>query len=76
MVMDVICHRFYKRVRLVGRGTIYSELLICSGGVRSILSLPLVVRCLETLDVYICRLSSDPTFATFYFGFTCSFKIL
>ena len=31
-----------------------SELLMCGGGVRSILLLPLVARCLETIDVYVC----------------------
>ena len=33
-------------------GIISSELLICSGDVRSILLLPLVARCIETL--YVC----------------------
>ena len=28
---------------------------MCGGGVRSILLLPLVDRCLETIDVCICR---------------------
>ena len=37
----------------VRRGSISSELLVCGGGVRSILLLPLVARCLETIDVYI-----------------------
>ena len=32
---------------------ISSELLMCGGGVRSILLLPLVARCLETIDVCI-----------------------
>ena len=32
------------------RGSAFSELLMCSGGVRSILSLPLVARCQETID--------------------------
>ena len=40
-------------MRRVRRGSISSELLICGGGVRSILLLPLVVRCLETIDVCI-----------------------
>ena len=31
------------------------ELLMCGGGVRSILLLPLVARCLETIDVWIWR---------------------
>ena len=38
-------------VRRVRRGSISSELLMCGGGVRSILLLPLVARCLETIDV-------------------------
>ena len=33
------------------RGSISSELLMCGGGVRSILLLPLVTRCLEIIDV-------------------------
>ena len=33
-----------------------SELLMCGGGVRSILVLPLVARCLETIDVCIWRM--------------------
>ena len=37
-----------KRVR---RGSHSSELLMCGGGVRNILLLPLVARCLETIDV-------------------------
>ena len=40
-------------VREVRQGIISSELLVCGGGVRSILLLPLVVRCLETIDVCI-----------------------
>ena len=38
------------------RGSISSELLICGGGVRSILLLPPVARCLETIDVCIWRM--------------------
>ena len=34
-------------------GTISSELFMSHGGVRSMLSLPLVARCLETIDVCI-----------------------
>ena len=37
----------------VRRGCLSSELLVCVGGVRSILLLPLVARCLETIDVCI-----------------------
>ena len=40
----------------VGRGRNSSELLMCGGGVRSILLLPLVARCLETIDVCIWRM--------------------
>ena len=35
------------------RGSNSSELLMCGGGVCSILLLPLVARCLETIDVCI-----------------------
>ena len=34
------------------RGSISSELLMCGGGARSVLLLPLVARCLET--IYVC----------------------
>ena len=40
-------------MRRVRRGSISSKLLMCCGGVRSILLLPLVVRCLETIEVCI-----------------------
>ena len=49
----------WARVRRVRRGSISSELLVCGGGVRSILLLPLVARCLETIDVS--PLASDKT---------------
>ena len=39
------------RVRRVRRGSISSELLMCGGGVHSILLLPLVARCIKTIDV-------------------------
>ena len=38
------------------QGRIYSELLIYGGGVRSILLLPLVTRCLVIIDVCISRM--------------------
>ena len=41
------------RVRRVRQGSISSELLMCGGGVRSMLLLPLVARCIETIDVCI-----------------------
>ena len=43
-------------VRRVIRGIISSDLRMCGGGVRSILLLPLVARCLETIDVCIWRM--------------------
>ena len=42
----------WARVRRVMRGSISSELLMCGGGVRSILLLPLVARCLETICIW------------------------
>ena len=51
-----LCVLSWARVRRVSRGSISSELLMCGGGVRSILLLPLVVRCLETIDVCIWRM--------------------
>ena len=43
-------------MRRVRRGSLSSELLVCRGGVRSILLLPLVTRCLETIVVCIWRM--------------------
>ena len=43
-------------VRRVRRGSISSELLMCGGGVRSVLLFPLVAGCLETIDVCIWRM--------------------
>ena len=43
----------WARVRQVRRGSLSSGLLMCGGGVRSILLLPLVTRCLETIDICI-----------------------
>ena len=45
----------WARVRRVRQGNLSSEQLMCGGGVRCILLLPLVARCLETLDVRIWR---------------------
>ena len=42
-------------MRRVGHGSISSQLLMCGGGLRSILLLPLLARCLETIDVCICH---------------------
>ena len=46
----------WARVRRLRRRIISSELLMCGGGVCSILLLPLVVRCIETIDVCIWRI--------------------
>ena len=43
-------------VRRVIRESMSSELLMCDGGVHSILLLPLVAGCLETIDVCILRM--------------------
>ena len=43
----------WARVRRVIRGSMSSELLMCGGGVCSILLLLLVARCIETIDVCI-----------------------
>ena len=43
-------------MRLVRWGSISSELIMCGGGVRSILLLPLVTRCLDTMYVCIWRM--------------------
>ena len=49
----VLSWAMMQRVR---RGSLSSELLVCGGGVRSILLLSLVARCLETIDAYIWRM--------------------
>ena len=46
----------WARVRRVRWRSLYSELQMCVGGVCSILLLPLVTRCLETIDVFIWRM--------------------
>ena len=50
MIWRRVCWAMVRRVR---RGSISSELIVCGGGVRSILLLPLVARCLETIDACI-----------------------
>ena len=46
----------WARVRRVRRGSISSELLMCGGGECSILLLPFVARCIETIGVCIWRM--------------------
>ena len=53
MVMDVIVVLSWARVQQVRQGSIFSELLMCGGGVCSILLLPLVARCIGTINVCI-----------------------
>ena len=61
MVMDVIWCRLCvsmilrkgELLRRVRRRSISSELLMCGGAVRSILLLPVVARCQDTIDVCI-----------------------
>ena len=45
-----------ERMGRVRRGSLSSELLRCGGGASSIVLLPLVARCLETIDVCIWRM--------------------
>ena len=42
-----LCVLSWAMVRRVRQGSLSSEMLMCGGGVRSILLLPLVARCLE-----------------------------
>ena len=46
----------WTRVRRVRWGSLSSELLMCGGGVRSILLLPFVARCIETIDICMWRM--------------------
>ena len=59
------------RVRRVKRRGISSELLMCGGGVRSILLLPLVARCLETIDVCIWRMFVFMSVVVIVWAFCC-----
>ena len=43
-------------MRRVRRGSLSSEMLMCGGSVHIISILPLVARCLETIDVCISRM--------------------
>ena len=45
----------WEQLRRLRRGSISSELLMCGGGVDSILLLPLLARCLETIYLFIWR---------------------
>ena len=65
----------WARVRRVRRGSISSELLVCGGGVRSILLLPLVARCLETIDVCIWRMFVFMSVVVTVWGFVGMFVV-
>ena len=65
VVMDVIWHR------QVRQGIISSELLMCSGGVCSILLMFLVARCLETIDVSIWHMFVFMSVVVGVFGNVC-----
>ena len=57
----------WARVRGVRRGSLSSQLLGCGGGMCSIFLLPLVARCLETIDVCIWRTEKGTQMLPFYF---------
>ena len=65
----------WARVRRVRRGSLSSELLVRGGGVRSILLLPLVVRCLETIDVCIWRMFVFMSVVVTVWGFVGMFVV-
>ena len=46
------CVLSWARVRRVSRGSISSELLMCGGGVRRSVLLPLVIRCRDNRCMY------------------------
>ena len=48
----IYCSELGRGLRMMLR-SISSDLIMCGGGVRSILLLPRVARCLETIDVCI-----------------------
>ena len=52
----IICSELGKGATSEARGSISSELLMCGVGVRSILLVPLVARCIKTIDVCIWRM--------------------
>ena len=66
----------WTRVRRVRQGSISSELLMCCGGVHSILLLPLVARCLETIDVCIWRIFVFMSVVVIVWGSVGKFVVL
>ena len=65
----------WARVLRVRRGSISSELLMCSGGVHIILLLPLVARCLETIDICIWRMFVFMSVVVTVWGFVGMFVV-
>ena len=62
-------------MRRVRRRNISSDLLMCGGGVRSILLLSLVARCLETIDVCIWCMSVFMYVAATVWGYVGMFVV-
>ena len=65
----------WARVRRVRQGSISSELLMCGGGARSILLLPLVARCQDTIDVCIWRMFDFMFVVVTVWGFVGMFVV-
>ena len=65
----------WARVRRVRMRSISSKLLMCDGGVRSILLLPLVARCLETKDVCIWRMFVFMSVVVIVWGYVGMFVV-
>ena len=65
----------WARVRRMRRGSISSELLMCDGGVRSILLFPLVARCLETIDVCVRRMFVFISVVVIVWGYVGKFVV-
>ena len=65
----------FAMVRRVRRGSLSSELQMSGGGVRSILLLPLVARCIETIDVCIWRMFVIMSVVVTVWGFVGMFVV-
>ena len=65
----------WARVRRVRRGSFSPELLICGRDVRSILLLPLLARCLETINVCIWRMFVFMSVVVTVWGFVGMFVV-
>ena len=65
----------WARVRQVRRASISSELIMCGGGVCSILLLSLVARCIKTIDVCIWRMLVFMSVVVIVWGFVGMFVV-